>query len=65
MTPDLGYIFRNVNGSLQNDIAMKVMPDIIKWLKYQKRGKCGINVVTADYVEIDDFVKTVINLNFS
>lgn len=64
LTPDFNHIFRHLNGSLLNDIAMKVMPDVMKWLKQQKRGKCGINIVIADYIEIDEFAKAVINMNF-
>lgn len=55
-----------MNGSLKNDIASKTMPQLIKWFQCKKRGRQnnGINIVIADFVEMGDFIKSVIQLNF-
>ncbi|KAL4226276.1 PI-PLC X domain-containing protein 2 [Mactra antiquata] len=66
LTPNAGYILGHMNGSLKNDIAMKTMPELVKWFRSKTRGKQnkGINIVTADFIELSDFVKSLIQLNY-
>ncbi|XP_053378019.1 PI-PLC X domain-containing protein 3-like [Mercenaria mercenaria] len=64
LTPDTGYILKHMNGSILENFAKKVMPDVMRWLARQKRGKCGINIVIVDHIELDEFAKSVISLNF-
>ncbi|XP_060563653.1 PI-PLC X domain-containing protein 3-like [Ruditapes philippinarum] len=65
LTPNIGYILGNLNGSLLENIAKDVMPEAIRWVKQQRRGTSGVNIVTTDFIELGDFAKSVISLNFS
>lgn len=65
LTPDNGCIMRNLGGTLKNYMAAKVAPPIIDWLRRQKAGRKGINIVAIDFVEMADFASTVIRLNFN
>ena len=37
---------------------------MMQWVRTQKPGESGINIVTADFVELGDFISTVIKLNY-
>uniref|UniRef100_A0A8C8AQ99 Phosphatidylinositol specific phospholipase C X domain containing 2 n=1 Tax=Otus sunia TaxID=257818 RepID=A0A8C8AQ99_9STRI len=39
------------------------LPMILNWVKAQKPGVRGVNIITSDFVELDDFAATVIALN--
>lgn len=36
---------------------------ILNWVKTQKPGVMGVNIITSDFVELVDFAATVIALN--
>jgi len=36
---------------------------ILNWVKAQKPGVIGVNIITSDFVELVDFAATVIALN--
>lgn len=36
---------------------------ILNWVKAQKPGVMGVNIITSDFVELVDFAATVIALN--
>lgn len=37
---------------------------MMQWVRTQTPGESGINIVTADFVELGDFINTVIKLNY-
>lgn len=39
------------------------LPMILNWVKAQKPGVMGVNIITSDFVELVDFAATVIALN--
>lgn len=43
----------------------RALPAMMHWVQAQTPGESGINIVTADFVELGDFVSTVIKLNYS
>lgn len=40
------------------------LPSMMQWVRTQKPGESGINIITADFVELGDFISTVIKLNY-
>jgi len=63
LTWDAGFIMSNIAGNLKN-VAKTTMSVGVEWLKTKKRGLQGINIVIADFVELEDFCQTVIRLNY-
>ncbi|ETE67553.1 PI-PLC X domain-containing protein 3, partial [Ophiophagus hannah] len=39
------------------------LPAMMQWVQAQTPGESGINIVTADFVELGDFISTIIKLN--
>lgn len=39
------------------------LPAILDWVKTQKPGATGVNIITSDFVDLVDFATTVIELN--
>lgn len=39
------------------------LPRILEWVKLQKPGVMGVNIITSDFVELVDFADSVIALN--
>lgn len=39
------------------------LPAILDWVKTQKPGAMGVNIITSDFVDLIDFATTVIELN--
>lgn len=44
-------------------IFFRNLPMILNWVKAQKPGVMGVNIITSDFVELVDFAATVIALN--
>jgi len=63
LTPDAAYIMKHLMGTLQKDLADKVAAPLVQWLKTKKAGICGINVVIMDFIQLSDYVPSVIALN--
>lgn len=42
---------------------LRNLPMILNWVKAQKPGVMGVNIITSDFVELVDFAATVIALN--
>ncbi|OWK57809.1 PI-PLC X domain-containing protein 3 [Lonchura striata] len=43
----------------------RALPAMMEWVRTQKAGESGVNIITADFVELGDFISTVIKLNYS
>lgn len=39
------------------------LPAILDWVKTQRPGAMGVNIITSDFVDLVDFATTVIELN--
>lgn len=44
-------------------ISHRNLPFILNWVKLQKPGIMGVNIITSDFVEQVDFAATIIGLN--
>ncbi|XP_026522644.1 PI-PLC X domain-containing protein 1 [Notechis scutatus] len=64
LTADLGYILTNINSSVKK-MALKALPFLNLWVKKQHPGskKDCINIIAGDFIEKNNFVENVINLN--
>ncbi|XP_028582575.2 PI-PLC X domain-containing protein 2 [Podarcis muralis] len=63
LTPRVKTIARNLIRGLKNTLVHKNLPSILDWVKLQKPGVMGVNIITSDFVELVDFAATVIALN--
>lgn len=63
LTPRVKTILRGLKAGLKNTLVHRNLPVILNWVKDQKPGVKGINIITSDFVELTDFAETVIGLN--
>ncbi|KAG8451320.1 hypothetical protein GDO86_003508 [Hymenochirus boettgeri] len=64
LTPRVKTIVRGLKSGLKNTLVHRNLPMILNWVKMQKPGVMGVNIITSDFVELVDFAETVIHLNF-
>nr|XP_033796210.1 PI-PLC X domain-containing protein 2 [Geotrypetes seraphini] len=62
LTPRLKTILRGYKTGL-NTLVERNLPLILSWIKSQKPGIKGVNIITSDFVELVGFAETVIGLN--
>ncbi|XP_063161102.1 PI-PLC X domain-containing protein 1 [Candoia aspera] len=64
LTADLGCILKNIHSSLKK-MALNALPCLNLWIKKQHPGskKDCINIIAGDFIEKNNFVENVINLN--
>ncbi|GAB0203135.1 PI-PLC X domain-containing protein 3 [Grus japonensis] len=46
-------------------VSSRALPAMMQWVRTQKPGESGVNIITADFVELGDFISTVIKLNYA
>ncbi|PKK30556.1 hypothetical protein A306_00000087 [Columba livia] len=63
LTPRVKTIARHLIRGLKNTLVHRNLPMILNWVKAQKPGVMGVNIITSDFVELVDFAATVIALN--
>ncbi|CAD7670834.1 unnamed protein product [Nyctereutes procyonoides] len=63
LTPRVKTIARGLVGGLKNTLVHRNLPAILDWVKTQKPGAMGVNIITSDFVDLVDFATTVIELN--
>ncbi|TFJ99615.1 PI-PLC X domain-containing protein 2 [Platysternon megacephalum] len=63
LTPRVKTIARHLIRGLKNTLVHRNLPMILNWVKTQKPGIMGVNIITSDFVELVDFAATVIALN--
>ncbi|NWI45300.1 PLCX2 protein, partial [Picathartes gymnocephalus] len=63
LTPRVKTIARHLISGLKNTLVHRNLPMILNWVKAQKPGVMGVNIITSDFVELVDFAATVIALN--
>uniref|UniRef100_A0A8D0XIK1 Phosphatidylinositol specific phospholipase C X domain containing 3 n=1 Tax=Sus scrofa TaxID=9823 RepID=A0A8D0XIK1_PIG len=64
LTPKASTVVKGVASGLRETITERALPAMMQWVRTQKPGESGINIVTADFVELGDFISTVIKLNY-
>ncbi|KAM8976076.1 PI-PLC X domain-containing protein 2 [Pelodytes ibericus] len=64
LTPRAKTIVRGLKSGLKNALVHRNLPMILNWVKMQKPGALGVNIITSDFVELVDFAETVIGLNY-
>ncbi|MBN3276125.1 PLCX3 protein, partial [Polyodon spathula] len=63
LTPRVKTIVRGLIKGLRSYLVERNLPTIMTWVKAQKPGVNGVNIITSDFVELVDFATTVIKLN--
>lgn len=43
---------------------LRALPGMMQWIRSQRPGESGINIITADFVELGEFISAVITLNY-
>ncbi|XP_059823702.1 PI-PLC X domain-containing protein 2 isoform X1 [Hypanus sabinus] len=64
LTPQAKTVIRGLIGGLRDSLVVRNLPVIMNWVKCQKPGVNGVNIITSDFVELVDFATTVIKLNY-
>ncbi|XP_025913898.1 PI-PLC X domain-containing protein 3 [Apteryx rowi] len=65
LTPKASTVVKGVASGLRETITERALPAMMQWVRTQKPGESGVNIITADFVELGDFISTVINLNYA
>ena len=65
LTPDTKYVIEHLRSSLKSQLATKVAPPFVDWIKTKDAGISGINICIMDYVEMVEYVDAVIQLNYN
>lgn len=63
LTPNKDTILGNIMGSLKAILSEKCDVSFVQWLKGKKAGSNGINVCIMDFVELSDYIPTILSLN--
>jgi hypothetical protein len=64
LTPDTWYIASHVGQNLRSNICDGTLQPFVDWLRRQTIGCHGVNIVTMDFVELTQFIPTVVALNY-
>lgn len=43
---------------------LRALPGMMQWIRSQRPGENGVNIITADFVELGEFISAVITLNY-
>ena len=62
LTPTIGFIMSHMNLNLKDAMARPVAEAFVAWLK--ANGSAGLNICMVDFVELGDFIETVIKFNY-
>ena len=65
LTPDAQFIVFNIGATLKNSLCVQAAEPFVRWLKTKKTDRYGVNICIIDFVEMADYISTVINLNYS
>ncbi|XP_032888844.1 PI-PLC X domain-containing protein 3-like [Amblyraja radiata] len=64
LTPHAKTVIQGMIVGLRDSLVARNLPVIMNWVKCQKPGVNGVNIITSDFVELVDFATTVIKLNY-
>ncbi|XP_028656882.2 PI-PLC X domain-containing protein 2 [Erpetoichthys calabaricus] len=63
LTPRVRTVVRGLIKGLRKYLVERNLPTIMEWVRAQKPGTNGVNIITSDFVDLVDFATTVIQLN--
>ncbi|GLD75155.1 PI-PLC X domain-containing protein 3 [Lates japonicus] len=64
LTPKASTVMKGVASGLRETITERALPGMMQWIRSQRPGESGINIITADFVELGEFISAVITLNY-
>ena len=64
LTPSVQTIILNPFGSLKEVLAVELAPSFVTWVENCKSANCKHGIFVTDFVEMADFISTVIELNY-
>ncbi|XP_062585733.1 PI-PLC X domain-containing protein 2-like [Saccostrea cucullata] len=64
LTPNAQTIISHFSGSLKDVLASRLAPFFVTWVKNGKSVNCKHGIFIMDFVEMADFIPTVIDLNY-
>ncbi|KAJ8285373.1 hypothetical protein GJAV_G00026080 [Gymnothorax javanicus] len=64
LTPKASTVMKGVASGLRETITERALPLMMHWIRSQRPGESGVNIITADFVELGDFISAVIALNY-
>lgn len=65
LSPNESFIICHLSSSLKDETGLQVAEPFVAWLKGKRAGEKGINICMMDYVELDNYIPTVLALNQS
>jgi len=65
LTADNGFIASHLGQKLRGTLAGQAVSPFLDWLRLQKCGPGGINVVTIDFIELMPLVPIMLDMNRS
>ncbi|XP_032487344.1 PI-PLC X domain-containing protein 2 isoform X1 [Phocoena sinus] len=57
LTPRVKTIARGLVGGLKNTLVHRNLPAILDWVKTQKPGALGVNIITSDFVDLVKYLQ--------
>ena len=63
LTPDGGFVFSHMSQKLCGTLTGQALNPFLDWLRRQKCGLGGINIVTVDFIELTQIVPIVLDIN--
>uniref|UniRef100_A0A3B3R1X7 Phosphatidylinositol specific phospholipase C X domain containing 2 n=1 Tax=Paramormyrops kingsleyae TaxID=1676925 RepID=A0A3B3R1X7_9TELE len=63
LTPRVRTVIGGLLRGLRKHLVERNLPTIMTWVKAQKPGRQGVNIITLDFVDLVDFASSVIKLN--
>uniref|UniRef100_A0A8C1YMU7 Phosphatidylinositol-specific phospholipase C, X domain containing 3 n=1 Tax=Cyprinus carpio TaxID=7962 RepID=A0A8C1YMU7_CYPCA len=64
LTPKASTVMKGVTSGLRETITERALPGMMQWIRSQRPGESGVNIITADFVELGEFISAVITLNY-
>lgn len=67
LTPTTWFVCKNIYSSLKRRCVVPLENSKYQWIKQQKCGQNGVNIIISDFVELDNwrFCKEIIHLNYT
>jgi len=63
LTPDGGFVASRLGQTLCGTLSGQALNPFLDWLRLQKCGHAGINIVTVDFVELTQLVPILLDIN--
>ncbi|GAB1602315.1 PI-PLC X domain-containing protein 3-like [Argonauta hians] len=63
LTPTFNTILQHLDGSLKTVLSEKATAAVNNWVCDKSPSSKGLNIISVDFIELDNFVQTVIRMN--